>query len=98
MRVSRDTVRRIAISLGAVALAATFSLTDVASAQFGVRGPGRNQPIFTGRDIQIAVDALKLDEIQGFIVRTLFEDYETALKDSQDNLNRKITRMNYWIL
>lgn len=96
MRVSRQTVRRMAFSLGALALAATFSLTDAASAQF--RGPGQGQPRFTSSDIQVAADALQLDDTQGYIVRTLFEDYENALKDSQANLSRKIEDMREEIM
>ncbi|MCH8823820.1 MAG: hypothetical protein IH984_09970 [Planctomycetes bacterium] len=98
MRVSRQIVRRMAFSLGALALAATFSLTDAASAQLGLRGPGQGQPSFTSRDIQVAVDALQLDDTQGYIVSTLFEDYENALKDSQANLSRKIEDMREEIM
>lgn len=93
MTVLRHTVRRIAFSLGAVALAATFSLTDAASAQFGVGRPGQAQTSFTSRDIQVAVDALELDESQRFIIITLFEDYQTALADSKENFNLKIGDM-----
>ncbi len=98
MTVLRNTVRRIAFSLGAVALAATFSLTDAASAQFGVGKARQAQTSFTTRDIQVAVDALKLDESQRFIVITLFEDYQTSLDDGKENFNQKIGDMREEII
>ncbi len=86
-------VRSIGTMVASLALGAALTLTGPASGQFGASRGFQQEPSYTSRDIQLAVDALKLDETQKLIVETLFQDYQGAFRDSQDGFSRGITDM-----
>ena len=86
-------VRRIGTMVASLALGAALTLTGPASGQFGASRGFQQEPSYTSRDIQLAVDALKLDETQKLIVETLFQDYQGAFRDSQDGFSQGITDM-----
>ena len=93
MIASKITVRCIGAVVASVALGATLTLTAPASGQFGTSRGFQREPSYTSRDIQLAVDALKLDETQKLIVETLFQDYQGASRDSQARFSQRITDM-----
>lgn len=86
-------VRSIGTMVASLALGAALTLTGPASGQFGAGRGFQQAPSYTSRDIQLAVDALKLDETQKLIVETLFQDYQSAFRDSQVGLSQRITDM-----
>jgi hypothetical protein len=51
------------------------------------------RPAFSSRDIQVAVDMLRLDETQKFIVETLFEDYETGFRTGVDGFRDQVAEL-----
>ncbi len=86
-------VRSIGTMVASLALGAALTLTGPASGQFGAGRGFQQEPSYTSRDIQLAVDALKLDETQKLIVETLFQDYQGAFRDSQAGFSQRITDM-----
>ncbi|MCH8209792.1 MAG: hypothetical protein IIB99_00320 [Planctomycetes bacterium] len=86
-------VRNVGIMVASLALGAALTLTGPASGQFGASRGFQQEPSYTSRDIQLAVDELKLDEIQKLIVETLFQDYQGAYDDSRAGLSQRITDM-----
>ncbi len=75
-------------------VAATLALAPAAPApaQFGLEGGYQDafRPAFGSRDVQMAVDALKLDEGQRFILETLFEDYNSDFQAGVDGFRQSI--------
>ena len=86
-------VRSIATMVASLALGAALTLTGPALGQRVGPGGFNRDPQYSSRDIQLAVDALKLDETQKLIVETLFQDYQGAFRDSQAGLSKRITDM-----
>ncbi len=83
---------RLGMWSAAAALAVSWAVTSAAPAQFGLSGGMVDafRPAFSSRDIQVAVDMLKLDETQKFIVETLFEDYETGFRTGVDGFRDQV--------
>jgi hypothetical protein len=75
--------------------AAVLAVSSAAQAQFGLSGGMVDafRPAFSSRDVQIAVDMLRLDETQKFIVETLFEDYETGFRTGVDGFRDKVAAL-----
>ena len=71
---------------------AVLTVTAAAPGQFGLTGGMVDafRPAFTSRDVQIAVDMLRLDDTQKFIVETLFEDYETGFRTGVDGFRDQV--------
>ncbi len=86
-------VRSIGTMVASLALGAALTLTGPASGQFGAGRGFQQEPSYSSRDIQLAVEALKLDETQKLIVETLFQDYQGAFRDSQVGFSQRITDM-----
>ncbi len=86
-------VRSIGTLVASLALGAALTLTGPASGQFGAGRGFQQDPSYTSRDIQLAVVALKLDETQKLIVKTLFQDYQGAYRESQVGFSQGITEM-----
>lgn len=84
-----SSARRWAI-LPALGLALGFTLS--APAQFGLGGGFQDafRPGFTARDVQMAIDSLKLDDTQRFILDTLFEDYNQEFRTGVDGFRQSI--------
>lgn len=93
MIASNITARCIGTVIATVAMTATLMLTAPTSGQFGARRGFQREPEYTTRDIQLAVDSLKLDETQKLIVQTLFEDYRDAYRDSKAGFFQTIENM-----
>lgn len=93
MIASKITVRWLGAVVASVALGATLTLTAPASGQFGAGRGFQREPNYTSRDIQLAVEALKLDETQKLIVQTLFQDYQGDVRDSQEGFSERISGM-----
>ena len=93
MIASNITARCIGTVIATVAMTATLTLTAPTSGQFGSRRGFQREPEYTTRDIQLAVDSLKLDETQKLIVQTLFEDYRDAYRDSKAGFFQRIENM-----
>ncbi len=79
-------------TLFSLAAAAAMVLTAPSSAQFGLAGGIGEafKPAYTTRDIQLAVDMLKLDEAQKFIVETLYEDYDAEFRTGIDGFRDRV--------
>ncbi len=86
---------RLGMWSAAAALAVSWAVTSAAPAQFGLSGGMVDafRPAFSSRDIQVAVDMLKLDETQRFIVETLFEDYETGFRTGVDGFRDQVAEL-----
>lgn len=93
MIASNITARCIGTVIATVAMTATLTLTAPTAGQFGSRRGFQREPEYTTRDIQLAVDSLKLDETQKLIVQTLFEDYRDAYRDSKAGFFQRIENM-----
>lgn len=93
MIASNITARCIGTVIATVAMTVTLTLTASTSGQFGSRRGFQREPEYTTRDIQLAVDSLKLDETQKLIVQTLFEDYRDAYRDSKAGFFQTIENM-----
>ena len=93
MIASNITARCIGTVIATLAMTATLTLTAPTSGQFGSRRGFQREPEYTTRDIQLAVDSLKLDETQKLIVQTLFEDYRDAYRDSKAGFFQTIENM-----
>ncbi len=85
-------IKRVLFSLAA---AAAMVLTAPSSAQFGLAGGIGEafKPAYTTRDIQLAVDMLKLDDAQKFIVETLFEDYDAEFRTGVDGFRERVASL-----
>ncbi len=86
-------VRSIGTMVASLALGAALTLTGPASGQRVGPGGFNSEPPYSSRDIQLAVDALKLDETQKLIVETLFQDYQGAFRDSKVGFSQRMTDM-----
>lgn len=98
MRLPRKTlITRIVLPLFAVLCA--LVPTTVAHAQFGL-GSGFGdafQPDFVRRDLQIANEALRLDEAQRWIVESLFDDYETTFEEGKLGVQEELATISQQI-
>ncbi|MEE8155381.1 MAG: hypothetical protein V3T53_10560 [Phycisphaerales bacterium] len=86
-------VRSIGTMVASFALVAVLTLTGPASGQRIGPGGFNREPPYSSRDIQLAVDALNLDETQRLIVETLFQDYQGDFRDSQASFSQRMTDM-----
>ncbi len=73
-------------------LGLALGLSASAPAQFGLGGGFQDafRPGFTARDVQMAIDSLKLDDTQRFILDTLFEDYNQEFRTGVDGFRQSI--------
>ncbi len=82
-------------SLWTLALGVTVGLTGTAPAQFGLAGGIGEafRPAFTTRDVQLAVQMLRLDDAQKFILETLFEDYDSEFRLGVDGFRNNVSEL-----
>jgi hypothetical protein len=85
--------------VAAVASAAALCASVPAPAQFGLDGGYQDafRPGYTSRDVQLAVEALKLDQAQRFIVETLYEDYTEEFQTGIDSFRQSVGEMQSMI-